>query len=519
MLTHSARRWLAGIGVAGAFVAASATPAAAAPGSDDLLLYANNTLVAPGGEARAITLFAYAEALPEDLTLTIDRTAVQDIASVTLTDDVKGCETAGAVITCALKGEDLVDYVVDLTVKANEKAEVGAKGDVVLSLAGDGRKATTHATVEIGEGVDLAAGADITTAGAAGATLKPAITVANVGDNTAHGATLLLVSMEALAPSQRYGNCSYLDAFGAHFTQCTFDEDIAPGAGVRLESSSGLRIAPDAWAPGELFANATWFAQGDWDDLETELKAVDGWQQGTGDPLKLVAATDAQVQSLRQTDKDTTNNFTGIEVKVTGEQRADVAAIGAELAGTKGRTVQAKVGFVNNGPAMTNSYSPGGEIVTIAQVNIPAGATVVAAPEQCSTDIEGGPNEPGARTYFCEWSETLHKGDRALFEFTLRIDRVAGTPGSVRLIHFDLESDGPVADLNPRNDTAALVIKGAGNGGGGGGGQGGGGEGDGGTLPITGSATGLIAGVGALLLVAGVGGYLVARRRRTRFVA
>ena len=29
MLTHSTRRWLAGIGVAGAFVAASATPAVA----------------------------------------------------------------------------------------------------------------------------------------------------------------------------------------------------------------------------------------------------------------------------------------------------------------------------------------------------------------------------------------------------------------------------------------------------------------------------------------------------------
>ncbi|WP_281183906.1 LPXTG cell wall anchor domain-containing protein [Micromonospora halophytica] len=36
---------------------------------------------------------------------------------------------------------------------------------------------------------------------------------------------------------------------------------------------------------------------------------------------------------------------------------------------------------------------------------------------------------------------------------------------------------------------------------------------------MTGGSTGLIAGIGGLLLAAGLGGYVVARRRRTRFVA
>ncbi|WP_433285792.1 LPXTG cell wall anchor domain-containing protein [Micromonospora sp. CA-244673] len=47
--------------------------------------------------------------------------------------------------------------------------------------------------------------------------------------------------------------------------------------------------------------------------------------------------------------------------------------------------------------------------------------------------------------------------------------------------------------------------------------------GDGGTggggLPVTGANIGLLAGVGGALLVLGGGGYLIARRRRTRFVA
>ena len=55
MLTHSTRRWLAGMGVAGALVAASAIPAVAGPSSDDVLLYANDVLLAPGGEPKSST--------------------------------------------------------------------------------------------------------------------------------------------------------------------------------------------------------------------------------------------------------------------------------------------------------------------------------------------------------------------------------------------------------------------------------------------------------------------------------
>ena len=84
-------------------------------------------------------------------------------------------------------------------------------------------------------------------------------------------------------------------------------------------------------------------------------------------------------------------------------------------------------------------------------------------------------------------------------------------------INVTCQCDGGFTrDLKPANDTAKVVVNAAP---GGDGGQGGGGQGDGGTLPITGSSTALIAGVGALLLAAGAAGYVVSRRRRTRFVA
>ncbi|MEV6303679.1 LPXTG cell wall anchor domain-containing protein [Actinoplanes sp. NPDC051861] len=43
--------------------------------------------------------------------------------------------------------------------------------------------------------------------------------------------------------------------------------------------------------------------------------------------------------------------------------------------------------------------------------------------------------------------------------------------------------------------------------------------GDGGGLPVTGSSTGLVAGIGAALLAVGAVGFVLARRRRTRFTA
>jgi LPXTG-motif cell wall-anchored protein len=43
--------------------------------------------------------------------------------------------------------------------------------------------------------------------------------------------------------------------------------------------------------------------------------------------------------------------------------------------------------------------------------------------------------------------------------------------------------------------------------------------GDGGGLPVTGAATGTVAGIGAVLLLIGGAGFLIGRRRRSRFVA
>ena len=75
----------------------------------------------------------------------------------------------------------------------------------------------------------------------------------------------------------------------------------------------------------------------------------------------------------------------------------------------------------------------------------------------------------------------------------------------------DCDCDRFSKDLNKSNDVAKIVVNPA-AGRRGTGGQGGG-------LPITGPQTALYAAAGLVLVVAGVGGVLFARRRRTRFQA
>ncbi|TDC76923.1 LPXTG cell wall anchor domain-containing protein [Micromonospora sp. KC606] len=513
MLKHSTRRWLAGLGVAGAFVAASATPAAAEPGSDDILLYANNALIAVGGEDKYIELSAFAEVMPKDVTITVNRGAVTDFASVVLSDDVTGCTETATVITCNVKGSRLIDDSLVLRVTAKDKAVAGAKGDVVLSVGAKGGPATTtRASVEVGEGVDLRAQDLLEAAGAPGTTVKTPLGVANIGDTTTRGTVLFMANTQALAPAQRYSNCSYAEGFGYLLTVCRFDDEIPAGVALRLDGSAGLKIASDAWAPSVQGGSAFWFASGDYEEFARQQLPEDGWQKGNGSALTLVPAPAAQARSLRQTDKDTSNNSTLVHLRVTGDQRADLVATGAELPGTIGKTVTAKVGFVNNGPARTNGYTTG-EIITATKVTVPEGATVVNAPENCAPTKGDKPagehGDEGGRVYFCEWYDVVRKGQSAVFEFGLRIDKVGGAAGSVQLVHFDVAEEKQTIDLNPKNDIAPLVIEA----------DGGNGGGDGGPLPITGASTGLIAGLGGLLLAAGAGGYLAARRRRTRFVA
>ncbi|MEU5932759.1 LPXTG cell wall anchor domain-containing protein [Micromonospora sp. NPDC047187] len=519
MLTHSTRRWLAGLGVAGALVAASATPAFAAPAAlaapvENLDLYANNVIVAPGGTEKWLTLFSLTtERQPDDYTIKVDRSKVYGFADVESSGD--NCTESGAILTCKVEDQDddgSYLNLVSLVVRAKADAKPDQKGELSFTVTPDGKSgsASYSSTVEIGEGVDLTTNESLELKGAPGATLKAPFQVTNRGEVPAKDAVLYVVGADGLQPSKRYENCEYTEGPLHDFAfVCRFDTTIGENSSFRLDDSFGFTVPADSWAPNAFGGFSTWFTPADWDEYRSvaELPAKLG-PNGTEGELKLEPVMNLR---SRQTDVNPLDNSTWVDLQVTGDQRADVAARGATVTGDVGATVALTVGYVNNGPAAVNAG--GGESPWIGTtVTLPKGVTAVRASENCFDSEDDGwePGKPGARVYRCFVDGSIKKGEKVDYEFQVRIDQAGDQAGEVTLRTGHEETE--IKDLNPANDTAQILVNGGGDGG-----QGGGD--DGGSLPVTGQSTGLIVGLGALLLAAGVGGYLVAKRRRTRFVA
>ncbi|MEU8295992.1 LPXTG cell wall anchor domain-containing protein [Micromonospora sp. NPDC048909] len=514
MLKHSTRRWLAGLGVAGALVAASATPAAAAP-ADDFELYANNLIVAPGGPEKWLSLYSLVEQPFTDYTVTVDRSAVDGFAEVQEPQGYGSCSEAGVILTCTVTGDHEPDLdLLTLTVLPRGDAEAGQEGQLAFTVTTpDSGSAKFRSTITIGEGVDFAAEGFTQLGGAPGATVSAPLTVQNVGEKTARGSVLFFFGSDGFTPSKRYENCEYTnDDYDENAFACTFDTELEPGATARLDSTFGFTVPADSWAPNTHYGFATWYTPADWKEFRSQVGVAQALgPKGTEGTLKLGTIPADQARSLGQTDVDPYNNETSLRLTLKGEQKADVVANGASATGEVGKTVTVKVGYTNAGPA---AIGTGGEegLYTAVAVNLPKGTTAVTVPDTCedmSDETGESDGKPGAETYLCFVRGRVGAGERVDFEFGLRIDRAGSLTGGVELRHgFD---DNAAKDSNPANDSAKVLVNASG-------GQGGG-DGDGGALPITGESTGLIAGLGGLLLVAGVGGYLVAKRRRTRFVA
>lgn len=524
MLTHSTRRWLAGIGVAGAFVAASATPAFAAadPSLADakaakgFALYANNIILAPGGTEKWISLYSLVDEPFTNYTVKVDLSDVDGFAEVQGPDTCD--DGGGAVLTCTVKNDSEPDLdLLSLTVLPRGEAKAGQEGQLAFTVTTPNAGTVSYrSTITVGEGVDLTSEPFVQLTGAPGSTLKSPLSVGNQGEVDARGAVLFFFGGYGLAPAKRYENCEYFeDDFDAYAYACRLDSTVAAGGSAKLDDSFAFAVPRDAWAPNTDYGFAAWFTPADWEAYRSQVPDVRKSTKGDDGVLKLEPAAPARAlaRSLPQSDVDPYNNETMIELTVKGNQQADAAANGATVNAAVGQTVPVTVGFTNNGPAAINA---GGEkgIYTLALVTLPKGTTAVKAPENCA-DAEGefgaDSGKPGAAVYACFVPGVVGSGKKAEFPFSLRVDRAGSLAGKVELFHGGPDETA-VKDLNPANDTAKIVVNGA-AGNGQGGGQGGG------TLPITGSSTGLIAGIGALLLAAGLGGYLVARRRRTRFVA
>jgi LPXTG-motif cell wall-anchored protein len=464
----------------------------------------------------------------DKLTVRVDTADVDDIATVTALDEFdmdggQACRRTGTVISCTLDGpielEPGTELVPVLAVEVTAKAGAAQDADGKLAFSaqfGDGPTATTESTVTIGEGVDLAGVIGTPRTVAPGASVDTGLRVSNVGTNPVKRAVLVMLGWDpSLTEGPGFSNCTY-----GILTVCTFDDELVAGTTYEPATPMRLKIPADAAAGSRASAIGGWYTPSDFKELIDVAGAIDEDEdllgpKGTGPAvgLRAVPAKAASRAAASQVDTNPKNNVLLSEFVVGGSRRPDMAAVGATLTGNPGDKVKAAVGFRNNGPGTLYHWTfenndPGTHVV------VPAGVKAVRVDERCfplTFDDDGdlpdevGPGYPGAAEYLCMLDEGKTEAKASsLFDFTFQV-RDSPSADAGRVLINEMFDDDAALDRDGSNDSAKIAVAFSG--------------GEGGGLPVTGANAGLLGAGGAALLLAGVAGLLLVRRRRVRFTA
>ncbi|MDI6097721.1 hypothetical protein QLQ12_03785 [Actinoplanes sp. NEAU-A12] len=421
-------------------------------------------------------------------------------------------------------GPDFDWISLEADLKATGNAVAGSTGKVTATLAAkDVAPVSTSATVEVAESVDLAAGESIEISAKPGSAFDARSTVTNKSTKVVTGAGVFGYTDYAFEVAERFSNCEYR----GKVVGCLFTEDLE--AGVTYGVDLPFRLRKDTAAPGRSAVQFQWMTAADYAKAADRL-AAGSRKAAEGAKLRLVPVSAAKAR-VAQTDSKPDDNWQEFSVRATGAQGVDLAAVGAKASGAAGSTVTVRVGVRNNGPAALDSGQDRGQ-ESIAIVTVPTGTTVTTIPMGCYL-ARGNvvKTDPQAEQYVCYGGTVRPVGETVSWEFGLRIDKVVADAKGRIESNPACECSRFDQDIDKSNDKAEIVINpsGAEPGTGGNGGNGGSGDadgnggtggesgGEGGGLPITGPQGTAIAGVGVLLVAAGAAGFVIARKRRTRF--
>ncbi|AGZ39542.1 hypothetical protein [Actinoplanes friuliensis] len=497
MLSLSVRRALAGLTVAAAALAAGTPAFAAEPAAAGIKMIVSDVTVALNGPGSELRPQWYAE---QEVTLTgaklvYELSGLTDVALFD-GDGAGSCVSESPTkLACSENyemsfGPDGITGYFAALIKADKSAKLGSAGTVKATFSADDVAPITEtAAVRVVGGVDLAAGPDLTLSRKPGAAFDVPLVVRNAGSTEAEGAAVIFNRDYAFESTRKFSNCIYSSA--GDVRACVFDQALAPGETYR--SATPYKLRADTYAPSTAVNQLEWLTPAELEDREVRGAA------GDGGVLKLSRDT---TKTTRQADTNPDNNWSNVEVNATGKNGTDLVAIGDKVTGAAGDVVTATVGVRNSGPATLDFGRAGSPAATI-RVNIPQGTTVVGAPKSCVRD--GDENW----AYYCDGSYLLVAGDSETYDFRLRIDRVVADASGRVVVNEPCECDRFADDLDLSNNKSAIVVNADDDGDGGGAGGG---------LPVTGPM-GAVGAAGLALLIAGGAGILVARRRRTSFVA
>jgi LPXTG-motif cell wall-anchored protein len=337
----------------------------------------------------------------------------------------------------------------------------------------------------------------------------PAPAVTNLGNKEATGIRVRFGFDDPTLVPQRYTDCTYTD------TEATCDvllaEPLLPGEGVTLWP---YEFTTTADALGKKSVWVTVEALDEPDAAAALSKATatatTGARWAGGAAAKSAQRAGAAAQEANADDNSA-------EFAFVVENTYDIEALGATATGAVNVEVKVVIGARNNGPG-TLDETRGQAYAWWFYFAVPPGTEVVGVPDRCAGKVVDGDSSEyvdgraGVTLYRCHHEAFRFPVETSTtVEFTLKITEVtADATGKVSWSDPDDTTTQPPADTNTENDTADVVIN-ASAGGGGGGGNGG----TNGGLPITGTNSVALAGVGFGLVLAGSALYFVSRRRRS----
>ncbi|HET6482875.1 MAG TPA: hypothetical protein VFG35_22960 [Actinoplanes sp.] len=398
-------------------------------------------------------------------------------------DTATACLRTGEKILCSwtatLSAATSFEYPALLSVVPKKTAKIGDTAGVTMSAKlGEGAASTGTTVFRVGEGVDLAAGADRVLRAAPGRPIKFTPAVRNAGATTIDGAVLILPADPRLLGPSSYRNCRY--DFGLI---CTFDNALQPGLRYALAKPITLRAPADAVPGSAVRMVDQWMTKAEW----AETEQTEYGTPGTGAPLTL----DVVVPSLDdkpQVDVLPENNYTATTFTVTGKRRPALAAAGVRRTAAIGGSFVLSPGLANFGPGtLRPDMFPNNRLgVTVL---LPANVTVHSEPENCF------PGEDDVR--YCLLGREVGAGQRATFPFQVTVADNCGDSGRIEFADRLPDQDGVVAkgrenaqlSVNVPGATCAATV-----------------------LPITGPGAGGVALIGVLLVALGLALALVHRR-------
>ncbi|MBT2424552.1 peptidase [Streptomyces sp. ISL-112] len=401
-------------------------------------------------------------------TLTFDLSGVAGVADVAF-DGESGpeCEVTGAKAVCEDWGVwPGLQGAADLIVTAADGSEDGATGTITVTGEANGAAFTPFTTRLTVGGPDLVMKPlPFRTELTPGDKQQAPITFANRGTRDADGVLLTMRYSRGLDIPQRYSNCEYTvddpdqPDFGWTTALCSVEGAFEAGATYTLATPLTLEATKRAFYDAFLYRIEENSAA-----QRTAQRAGARFERGAGAVLKAVPVTTGA--AARSVDLDPYDNQQEADFRT--ENSADFVAYGGKVAGPEGSTVEADIGFRNEGPAWIG-YIRSGEDVATVDFTVPEGTSVTAKPDRCRAVTADGKyredQKSPAPRYVCNTSMTVRDGSGLDLSFELRIDKgVVGASGEVTVRNTWLQNPKLPFDPEPANNTAYLIVNGEGEG-------------------------------------------------------